>query len=94
MNTSVPRVQLWMPAVVTFSGTLAMHIFVPALAMAGLAAALAPDAHALIAARLVQARGGCAGLVLARVIVRDTATDNLAAKHLAQSRPGDRQVAY
>ncbi len=135
MNTSVPRVQLWMLAVFTFSGTLAMHIFVPALAMAGkdlgasnasmqmtvslyilglaggqliygplsdrfgrrpvlmgglvvytlagLAAALAPDAHALIAARLFQALGGCAGLVLARAIVRDTAADNSAAKRLA-----------
>ncbi|MCJ9711888.1 Bcr/CflA family efflux MFS transporter, partial [Bordetella hinzii] len=135
MNTPVPRVQLWMLAVFTFSGTLAMHIFVPALAMAGkdlgasnasmqmtvslyilglaggqliygplsdrfgrrpvlmgglvvytlagLAAALAPGAHALIAARLFQALGGCAGLVLARAIVRDTAADNSAAKRLA-----------
>ena len=135
MNTPVPRVQLWMLAVFTFSGTLAMHIFVPALAMAGkdlgasnasmqmtvslyilglaggqliygplsdrfgrrpvlmgglvvytlagLDAALAPGAHALIAARLFQALGGCAGLVLARAIVRDTAADNSAAKRLA-----------
>ncbi|OZI77877.1 multidrug effflux MFS transporter [Bordetella genomosp. 12] len=135
MTRPIPRVQLWMLAVFTFSGTLAMHIFVPALAMAGkdlgasnasmqmtvslyilglaggqllygplsdrfgrrpvlmgglalytlagLAAVLAPDAHALIAARLFQALGGCAGLVLARAIVRDTAADNSAAKRLA-----------
>ncbi|KCV10430.1 multidrug effflux MFS transporter [Bordetella holmesii] len=135
MSKAIPRVQLWMLAVFTFSGTLAMHIFVPALAMAGkdlgasnasmqmtvslyilglaggqlvygplsdrfgcrpvlmgglfiytlagLAAALAPDAHALIAARLFQALGGCAGLVLARAIVRDTAADSSAAKRLA-----------
>ena len=107
---------LWLLALVTFSGTLAMHIFVPALPIAaaslgasvgamqmtvslyifglavgqlvygpladrfgrrpvllwglgiycvsGLAAALAPEVHSLIAARLFQAMGGCAGLVL------------------------------
>ncbi len=40
---------------------------------AGLAASLAPTAHALIAARLFQALGGCAGLVPGRAIVRDLA---------------------
>src|SRR3546814_3326563 len=30
-----PHVPLWLLALFTFSGTLAMHIFVPALAMAG-----------------------------------------------------------
>lgn len=131
----VPPVHLWMLAVFTFSGTLAMHIFVPALSMAGkdlqasnaamqmtvslyilglaggqllygplsdrygrrpvlmaglllytvagLAAALAPGPHTLIAARLFQALGGCAGLVLARAIVRDTSANNAAAKRLA-----------
>ena len=39
--------------------------------VAGLAAFMAPDAHALIAARLMQALGGCAGIVLARAIVRE-----------------------
>jgi len=132
---SVPHVPLWLLALFTFSGTLAMHIFVPSLAMAGrdlqasnaamqmtvslyilglaggqliygplsdrygrrpvlmaglalyttagLAAALAPQAYALIAARLFQALGGCAGLVLGRAIVRDTATPATAAKRLA-----------
>ncbi|HEY0200358.1 MAG TPA: multidrug effflux MFS transporter, partial [Burkholderiaceae bacterium] len=117
------------------SGTLAMHIFVPALALAGadlhaspalmqmtvsvyivglalgqlvygpladrygrrpmlmaglalytaagLAAVLAPDAHTLIVARLLQALGGCAGLVLGRAIVRDTALPQEAAQRLA-----------
>jgi len=129
------HVPLWLLALFTFSGTLAMHIFVPALAMAGqdlhagngamqmtvslyiiglavgqliygplsdrygrrrvlmvglviytiagLAAALAPGVYALIAARLFQALGGCAGLVLGRAIVRDTATPSEAAKRLA-----------
>ena len=120
---------------VTFSGTLAMHVFVPALpaaavdlgagvatmqmavslyilglalgqllygpvsdrfgrrgtlmagmalyTAAGLAAAIAPDAQALILARLLQALGGCAGLVLARAIVRDVAAPTEAARRLA-----------
>ncbi|MDF1485532.1 multidrug effflux MFS transporter [Ramlibacter sp. H39-3-26] len=126
---------LWALALVTFSGTLAMHIFVPALPLAaadlgsspalmqmsisvyifglalgqlvygpladrygrrpmllvglalytvaGLASALAPSAHALIVARLLQALGGCAGLVLGRAIVRDTALPQEAARRLA-----------
>ncbi|SAI29504.1 MFS family transporter [Bordetella ansorpii] len=134
-SAQLPHVPLWLLALFTFSGTLAMHIFVPSLSMAGkdlhaansamqmtvslyilglaggqliygplsdrygrrpilmiglaiytvsgLAAALAPDAYALIAARLFQALGGCAGLVLARAIVRDTATQDNAAKRLA-----------
>jgi len=134
-SAHMAHVPLWLLALFTFSGTLAMHIFVPALAMAGqdlhagngamqmtvslyiiglavgqliygplsdrygrrrvlmvglviytiagLAAALAPGVYALIAARLFQALGGCAGLVLGRAIVRDTATPSEAAKRLA-----------
>jgi DHA1 family bicyclomycin/chloramphenicol resistance-like MFS transporter len=130
-----PRVPLWLLALLTFSGTLAMHIFVPALpaaardlgatpaqmgltislyilglavgqlaygaladrhgrrpvlmagltlyTLAGLAAALAPGVQALIAARLFQALGGCAGLVLGRAIVRDLAGPQDAARRLA-----------
>ncbi len=114
---------LWLLALITFSGTLAMHVFVPALPLAArdlganagslqltisfyilglafgqlfygpisdrfgrrpvlmvgltlytltsIAAALTPSAEALIATRLLQALGGCAGLVLGRAIVRD-----------------------
>ncbi|MBP2301061.1 multidrug effflux MFS transporter [Azospirillum picis] len=130
-----PHVPLWLLALLTFSGTLAMHIFVPALPVAaadlgagiasmqltvslyvlglafgqlvygpladrfgrrpvlmaalvlytaaGLAAALAPGVHALIAARLFQALGGCAGLVLGRAIVRDVSPPHDAARRLA-----------
>ncbi|HYG42431.1 MAG TPA: multidrug effflux MFS transporter [Bordetella sp.] len=135
VSSPPPHVPLWLLALFTFSGTLAMHIFVPALAMAGrdlnagngamqmtvslyiiglavgqliygplsdrygrrrvlmvglaiytvagLAAALAPQVYALIAARLFQALGGCAGLVLGRAMVRDTAAPSEAAKRLA-----------
>ncbi|HEY0051943.1 MAG TPA: multidrug effflux MFS transporter, partial [Caulobacteraceae bacterium] len=38
---------------------------------ASLACALAPTMEALIAARIVQALGGCAGVVVARAVVRD-----------------------
>ena len=131
----VASVPLWILALVTFSGTLAMHVFVPALPaaaldlhadagsmqltvslyilglalgqlvhgplsdrfgrrpvlMGGLAlytaaslcAALAPSAETLIGVRLFQALGGCAGLVLGRAIVRDTAAPTEAARRLA-----------
>jgi MFS transporter, DHA1 family, multidrug resistance protein len=135
LETPRPLVPLWLLALFTFSGTLGMHIFVPALpsagrdlgagigvmqwtvslyifglavgqlgygpisdrfgrrpalmaglalyTIAGLAAALAPGTHALIAARFFQAVGGCAGMVLGRAIVRDTAPPQGAARRLA-----------
>ena len=128
-------VPLWLLALLAFSGTLAMHVFVPALPIAqadlgggmaamqltislyilglaggqlvygpladrfgrrpvlmaglslytaaGLAAMLAPSVNALIAARLFQALGGCAGLVLARAIVRDTSAPADTTRRLA-----------
>jgi DHA1 family bicyclomycin/chloramphenicol resistance-like MFS transporter len=130
-----PHVPLWLLGLLTFSGTLAMHIFVPALpiagaelgagaaamqitvsvyifglavgqliygpladrfgrrpvlmaglviyTLAGAAAGLAPGIDPLIAARLLQALGGCAGLVLARAIVRDTSAPTETARRLA-----------
>ena len=126
---------LWLLVLVTFSGTLAMHMFVPALTVAGhdlhvdaatirmtisvyifglavgqlvygplsdvfgrrptllvglalytlggLVSTLAPNVGVLVAARLVQAAGGCAGLLLGRAIVRDTAESNDAVRRLA-----------
>ena len=120
---------------ITFSGTLGMHIFVPALpqlaqdlntnaaaaqlsisfyilglafgqlvigplsdrygrrptliaglvlySVAGFACALAPDINALIIARMLQALGGCAGLVLGRAIVRDGVAPQEATRRLA-----------
>ncbi|WP_137181184.1 multidrug effflux MFS transporter [Roseomonas sp. AR75] len=130
-----PRPPLWLLALITLSGTMAMHVFVPALPeagaalgatpaamqltvsfyvlglalgqlvygpvsdrfgrrpvlMAGLAlftaaglwATAAPGVQSLTAARLVQALGGCAGLVIARAMLRDGTTTALAAQRLA-----------
>jgi DHA1 family bicyclomycin/chloramphenicol resistance-like MFS transporter len=129
------KAPLWLLVLITISGTLAMHMFVPALpavahdfgasiaamqmtisvyilglaggqlvygplsdsfgrrplliaglalyVVAGLAAALSSNVHTLVAARLFQALGGCAGLVLGRAIVRDTASAGEALRDLA-----------
>lgn len=120
---------------ITFSGTLAMHMFVPALpdvardfgasiaqvqmtisayvlglaggqliygplsdglgrrpvllaglslyVVGGIASLLAPEVHTLVAARFVQALGGCAGLSLGRAIVRETNHPSEALRKLA-----------
>ncbi|HEY1720452.1 MAG TPA: multidrug effflux MFS transporter [Magnetospirillaceae bacterium] len=130
-----PKAPLWLLGVLTFSGTLAMHIFVPALpvaaislgvgipamqatislyilglafgqliygpvsdrfgrrptlmvglviyTIAGFAAVFAADIQTLIVARLFQALGGCAGLVLARAMVRDTSESKDAVRRQA-----------
>lgn len=131
-NKSAP---FWLLVLITLTGTLAMHMFVPALpdvtrsfgvskaemqltvtvyivglafgqliygpmsdglgrrrmlligltvfSVAGFAAALAPGVKSLIAARLLQALGGCAGLSLGRAIVRDVAKPSEMVKDLA-----------
>lgn len=132
-----PRLQVpvWLLVLITLSGTLAMHMFVPALPLAGaqlgttpqamqmtislyiaglavgqliygplsdafgrrplllgglalytvagLVAGMSSGIHALIAARLLQALGGSAGLVLGRAIVRDTVRSDDAVRKLA-----------
>src|SRR6185312_13375059 len=50
--------------------------------VAGLVAGAAPNATVLIIARVFQAVGGCAGLVLGRAIVRDSASPDRAAGQL------------
>ena len=45
--------------------------------------AIAPGIGTLIAARLVEAVGGCAGLVLGRAITRDTASDEMVTQRIA-----------
>ncbi|MGJ7914960.1 multidrug effflux MFS transporter [Massilia sp. LXY-6] len=51
---------------------------------AGLFALCATGVHSLIAARLLQALGGCAGLALGRAIIRDSARSDQAMRQLAQ----------
>lgn len=137
-SPSVPPIRsapLWLLTLITFSGTLAMHIFVPAMPEAGqalganagqmqmtmsvyilglamgqllygplsdrfgrrpllmigllvytltsVAAALATAVNGLIALRLLQALGGCAGLVIGRAMVRDSVQSHEAARRLA-----------
>lgn len=129
------RVRLWLLTLIVFSGTLAMHIFVPALpraavdlgvstakiqqtisfyilglagaqliygpisdrfgrrrtliaglvlyTVAGIVAAIATEIQLLVVARLFQALGGGAGLVLGRAMVRDTSADNETVRRLA-----------
>lgn len=126
---------MWLLVLVTLSGTMAMHIFVPALPVAGAAlgaapagmqqtitlyviglavgqliygpisdtwgrrpallvglclylgasvlALCAPSLQWLVAARLLQALGGAAGITLGRAIVRDIAPPERVTKDLA-----------
>ena len=61
----------------TLMGGLALYT------IGGAAAALAPGVHTLIAARLLQSLGGCAGLALGRAMVRDTSGAVDSARRLA-----------
>ncbi|MCA3279538.1 MAG: multidrug effflux MFS transporter [Roseomonas sp.] len=51
---------------------------------ASLICALAPQIESLIAARLMQALGGCAGMVIARAVVRDVADERGAIRLMAR----------
>ena len=51
--------------------------------LAGIATTVAPNAWTLVVARILQSIGACAGLVLGRAIVRDSATPDRAAAQLA-----------
>jgi DHA1 family bicyclomycin/chloramphenicol resistance-like MFS transporter len=52
--------------------------------VASLICALAPNIESLIAARLMQALGGCAGMVIARAVVRDVADERGAIRLMAR----------
>jgi DHA1 family bicyclomycin/chloramphenicol resistance-like MFS transporter len=129
------RAPIWLLVLVTLAGTMAMHVFVPALPVAGaalhaspasmqqtitlyviglavgqliygpisdawgrrpalllglslylgasLVALFAPSLQWLLAARLVQALGGAAGITLGRAIVRDTSEPARVTRDLA-----------
>lgn len=52
-------------------------------ALGSVGCALAPDIHTLIACRILQGLGACAGMVIAQAIVRDMHTGNAAARLLS-----------
>lgn len=52
--------------------------------VAAMVCALAPDIQILTVARLVQALGGCAGMVIARAVVRDVTDERGAVRLMAQ----------
>ena len=52
--------------------------------LAAMACALAPDIQALTFARLVQALGGCVGMVVSRAVVRDVTDERGAVRLMAQ----------
>ncbi len=54
-----------------------------AYVLASIVAGLAPNLHVLLVARVVQALGGCGGLVLGRAVVRDGAAQGQAASQMA-----------
>ncbi|MFT4151665.1 MAG: multidrug effflux MFS transporter [Paracoccaceae bacterium] len=135
LSTPRPQVPIWILGALTLTGSLAMHIFVPALPTAGASLGVSPGqmqfaislyivgmavgqlvygplsdrfgrrpvllaalslyvaagavCHfatgigALLTARLLQALGGCAGLVLGRAILRDTSSSDEIAGRLA-----------
>lgn len=138
VSTDVSRpagAPIWLLALITLSGTLGMHVFVPALpaaaaslgatppalqftisgyilglavgqlaygpladrygrrpvlvgglalySAAGVACALSGSVSVLIAARVLQALGGCTGLVIGRAMVRDTAAGGDATRRMA-----------
>ncbi len=58
---------------------MALVLYVAASIVAG----LAPNLHVLLVARVVQAIGGCGGLVLGRAVVRDGAEAGQAASQMA-----------
>jgi MFS transporter, DHA1 family, multidrug resistance protein len=130
-----PMPPLWLLVLVTISGSISMHLFVPALPVAaadlhagvgpmqmaislyllglaagqlvygplsdaygrrrvllaglalftlgGLAVACAQDLPTLLAARVVQALGACAGMALGRAIIRDTTQGDEMVRQLA-----------
>jgi DHA1 family bicyclomycin/chloramphenicol resistance-like MFS transporter len=62
---------LYGPLADRFGRKAPLYVGIVLYALSSVACALAPDIHTLIAARFLQAAGGCAGVVIARAVVRD-----------------------
>ncbi|CAB3806938.1 multidrug effflux MFS transporter [Paraburkholderia fynbosensis] len=67
----------------TFGRRPMLAIGLTAYTVAGFASAVSGSVVFLIYARLLQALGGCAGMILGRVIVSDTSSGDLAIRRLA-----------
>ena len=67
-----------------FGRRLPLLIGIGLFCLASLGCALAPNLPWLIAARFVQALGGCAGMVIARAVVRDLCEPMAAARAFSQ----------
>jgi DHA1 family bicyclomycin/chloramphenicol resistance-like MFS transporter len=71
------------PASDRFGRRPALLVGLSIFTLASIAALFAPDTQTLVIARFFQALGGCAGLALARAIIRDTSQAHEAARRLA-----------
>jgi DHA1 family bicyclomycin/chloramphenicol resistance-like MFS transporter len=74
---------LYGPASDMFGRRPVLLVALSAYVIASIVAGLAPNLPVLLAARVVQAVGGCGGLVLGRAIVRDGAEHGQAASQMA-----------
>ncbi|NBS43775.1 MAG: MFS transporter, partial [Acetobacteraceae bacterium] len=63
---------------------LPLFIGLSVYTLASLACALAPNIESLIAARLLQALGGCTGMVISRAVVRDVTDERGAIRLMAK----------
>ncbi|MBM3106546.1 multidrug effflux MFS transporter [Pseudomonas sp. V1] len=72
------------PVADRFGRRIPLLVGVCLFTLASIACALAPNLEALIAARFVQALGGCAGMVLSRAIVSDKCDAVASAKVFSQ----------
>ncbi|MBO3276807.1 Bcr/CflA family multidrug efflux MFS transporter [Pseudomonas schmalbachii] len=75
---------LYGPLADRFGRRVPLLVGVSIFTVASLACAFAPSLHWLVAARFVQALGGCAGMVVSRAVVRDLCDPVAAARAFSQ----------
>ncbi|MNZ72174.1 Bicyclomycin resistance protein [compost metagenome] len=75
---------LYGPLADRFGRRVPLLVGVSIFTVASLACAFAPSLHWLVAARFVQALGGCAGMVVSRAVVRDLCDPIAAARAFSQ----------
>jgi DHA1 family bicyclomycin/chloramphenicol resistance-like MFS transporter len=75
---------LYGPLADRYGRRLPLFIGLGVYTVASLICALAPNIESLIAARLMQALGGCTGMVISRAVVRDVADERGAIRLMAK----------